>query len=709
MKLDWAKIYALSGVTPTDALKQQAEIFSKFGMSPTIIANLIACLGTGGEVAPAPIGIMAASQVPVAIYSLRKVNPAYAGNCCQVRDSGNTLRTFGFNANGVIDVSLAPTYGDGVTFTLASFYDQSGGNHHFSSTARPIFKLAQITTQDGYSLPGIDFTSKTLNMVTTDTFVAVGGTNNLAVHIIGQTAGWSSAGTHARAPAVYSSANGPMLGYGTAANGLVFGAYMASGETVMYAKQGELLLEDGTPTAARVRNLWFNQRGATVAGGADIRKFYTGRVHGVADAQSQRLVLGNNGAVSQSHNGMIFEVVLYQNATPMADTEAWAISLGQRQFWGALGAANYPTRYYAIGAGQSLMQYYATIASASTGLLADCANLRIFTPAVTTLLNAAGYPDRELLAAFGATAYGGSSALKGAGAGTPDGPGGTSWLSWDGSTLVKKFWWDQDLDIPGPVLVNWKTQIAAFVGAKYNNTAILWDQGQAEAITFSGGEVGSVTIANWTRCTPLIWANMRATLGNATIPIVIQPLGRQQGYDTMMRTLRLIQNQFAANDSTVHLSADDHDLTRQDGVHLGAGPADPYGFDTAATRISKGFIAQFDASVKYTGPSVISAVRSSTTSVDVTIGWAATGSGTDFTPTSGIVGFEITDGGGARTISAAVRQSASTIRLTVSGAAFSGSVSVIHNPQPSALDRTLMVIDNIGLPLAPCTAIMDII
>jgi len=150
-------------------------------------------------------------------------------------------------------------------------------------------------------------------------------------------------------------------------------------------------------------------------------------------------------------------------------------------------------------------------------------------------------------------------------------------------------------------------------------------------------------------------------------------------------------------------------LTRQDGVHLGAGPADPYGFDTAATRISKGFIAQFDASVKYTGPSVISAVRSSTTSVDVTIGWAATGSGTDFTPTSGIVGFEITDGGGARTISAAVRQSASTIRLTVSGAAFSGSVSVIHNPQPSALDRTLMVIDNIGLPLAPCTAIMDII
>jgi hypothetical protein len=660
---------------------------------------------SGAEAAPTPVAVMSATQAPAAIYSFRKVNPAYAGNCCQVRDSGNVLRTFGFNAQGYIDTSLAATYGDGVTFTMATWYDQSGNARDFGSTARPIFKLGQIVTVGGFSLPGLDFTSKTLNMTTALAFANVGGTNNLAVHLIAQTQGWSSAGTHARAPAVYSSADGPLLGYGTAANGMVYGAYKAAGETVMYSKVGELLVEDGLPTAARVRNIWFNQQGAVVAGGADVRKLFTGRAHGIADAQAQRLVLGNNGSVTQSHNGMIFEVVMYQNATPMADNEAWAISLGQRDYWGALGAANYPTRYYGIGAGQSLMQYMATVASASTGLLADSAATRVFVPTVNTILDTATHPDRELLAAFGATAYGGSSMLKGATAGAPDGPGGTSWLTWDGSTLTKKFWWDQDLDVPGPVLVNWKTQLAAFVGAKYNKTAILWDQGQAEAITFSSGEAGSITIANWVRCTPLVWAEMRATLGNAAIPVVIQPLGRQQGYDALMRTLRMSQEQFAANDSTVHLGADDHDCTRQDGVHLGAGPADPLGFDVAAVRLARGFIAQFDASVKYTGPKVVSAALSGANSVDVTIGWATTGSGTDISPASGITGFEVTDGSGARTVTSAVRQSATSIRVTVSGAALSGTVAVVHNPQVSTLDRTLMVVDNIGLPLAPSGSI----
>lgn len=665
----------------------------------------ISIFSPGGTPAPDPIEISAASQPAIAIGSFRKLRAAYTGNCCQVRDSGNVLRVFPFGADGLIDTSLASTYGDGVNFTFAGWYDQSGNARDLSSTSRPIFRLDSIMTAGGKLLPGIDYTLKAQNMVTASAFLDVGGTSNLSVLMVAQTAGWSSAGTHARNPAVYSNADGPLIGYGTGANGLVFGAYKAAGETVMYSKAGELYVEDGLPTAARMRNIWFNQTGANVSGGADGRKLFTNRPHGVAASAANRLVLGNNGAVTQSHNGMIFEYAVFQSATPMTDDEIWALALGQRNFWGTTAAANYPTRYYAIGVGQSLIQYYATVASASTGLNADNALNRVFIPELRTKLATALHPEREIVAQFGATAYGGSSLLKGAGAGTPDGPGGTSWLTWDGATLTKKFWWDQDLDAPGPVLVNWKLQLTAFIGAKYANTALLWDQGQAEAITFTSGESGSITFANWKRCTPLVWAEMRATLGNANIPVLIQPLGRQAGQDTWMRTLRLAQNEFAANDANVHIGAEDCDLSRQDTVHLAAGPAITDGFDEAARRLAQGFLAMFTPTRKYRGPHVASAAVSGAISIDVTCAWDSSGGGTYLTPASGILGFVVTDGTGNRTINGVSAVEGGILRITVSDSALVAPVTVVYNPQVSNLDRTFMVKDNLGLPLAPSDVI----
>lgn len=663
---------------------------------------IMAGAGLYQEPTPAAIAPTATSQPLSAVYSLRKVVSGYAGNCLTVRDSGNTLRVLGFKADGTYDAPTATwaAYGNGTTFTVATWYDQSGNARDFSSTARPqlVFPNAPTNYDGAY----IDFTSKTMNMTTAGTWLNIGGTENIAIAVVAGTFGWSSAGTHARSPAVYSNADGPLLGYGTGANGLVFGAYQAAGESVMYTKRGELLVEDGTPTNARIRNMWWNQTGANVSGGADLRKLWTARPHGVTGAASQRLVLGNNGALTQSHNGPVYEVCVWQNASALTDNEVWAVSQNQRAYWTASQTtANYPTRYQLIGSGQSLMQYMDTVASASTGLTADTAAKRVFDPQVRSLANFTGNPTYELAWSFATTATGGSSVIMTAGSMTPDAGGGTSWAAWDGSTASKKFWWDQYNNIPGPVLVSWVANIASYYGAKYNRSAILWDQGQAEAIALAAPFDGTVTLANWVAYTKTVWAYMRTTLGNSAIPIIVQPLGRQTSYDANMRAMRLQQAQMAIDVANVFLTADNCDLTRQDTVHLGAGPADPNGFDKSAARIAAAAVARWTSSVKYSGPGVASAALSGASTVDVTLAWPSTGSGTDITPTSGIVGFNVTDGSGARTISSAVRQSASVVRLTVSGGALSGTVSVWYDPQQSALDRTLMVVDNQGLPLQP--------
>lgn len=654
------------------------------------------------------IGIMAASQPPVAIYSLRKVNPNYAGACLQVRDSTNTLRTVGFDVEGDIDQSQFATWGDGVTFTVATWYDQGGGARNVTSTVRPVLILNAFMNAKGKLLPAIDWTSKSHNMTSAATFLNIGGTANLAALVIAGVYGWSSGATHPRSPAVYSAAVGSILGYGTATSGILIAS--ASGtlaETAMYNKLGTLHIEDGTPTNSRLRNMWFNQRGALVSGGADTRKLFADEAHGVTAATAQRLVMGNNGAVTQSNNGPIFEVVLYQSDVAMSDDEVQAISLGQRKYWGDLGAANYPERYYAIASGQSLMQYMGTVVSASTGVLGDSAAQRVFIPTVRSLLDMTNKPNRELIATFSNTAIGGSSILKTNGQTTPNGAGGTSWNVWDGADSATKFWWDQFNNIPGPVLQTWMAQIpmSGYVGAAKANTAILWDQGQAEASYFSStGESAGLTVEDWATYTKVVWQYMRNFLG-ANVRIYIQPLGRQTGCDAFMREMRLMQATLAAEVTNCVLGVDNHDCTRQDTVHLAAGPADPNGFDAAATRLARGFVGQFDTTVKHQSPVVASAIKSGANTVDVALSWGSNAAGTDFGPAADIVGMELRDGTGLRTLASAVRLNANTIRLTASGAALSGIVTVAHNPQVHALDRTKMVVDNVGLPLKPSVAI----
>lgn len=633
---------------------------------------------------PDPLDPMAASQAPAAIYSIRKVNPAYAGAAFQVRDSGNTLRTINFGADGLPDLSSVGSWGNGTFFTVATWYDQSGNGRHLTSpnNVRPRLVLNAITDAQGRSLPWVDYQTKSDHLCSTATFLDIGGEKNLTLMTVAGTFGWSSAGTHARNPGV-SGVNGPLIGYGTGANNaLVHGAYLSSGETAMYFKNGELFVDRGTiPDQTRIRNFWLNQKGAVVSGGADTRHLWSDRPHGIAESLANRLTVGTNGAINQSHNGPIMELIVYNAEGALDDLECRRIAISQRQFWGNLGAANYPDQYEVIISGQSLAQFLATADSAASGLTADAVTTRLIVPAIKSRLSINDVA-KTLEVYNGDVAYGGTSCLK-------------------KSDQTTGYWWDQDLDVPGDMLTQWQTNALSQIrrAPRYKKTLLVWCQGEADALVFNGGAgTGTYTHANWKACTKKVLTQMRTWIG-ADVPIGLGCLGRQTGQDVSMRDLRKLQAEIAAEMTGVYLMPDIFHLNRQDSVHLAKCPPDDDGFAVRGVQITRLFCSLYGTGqLPWDAPYISGATFVNSTTIDVTVAWPANGGGNDISPSTGILGFSVT----GRTVSDAARQSANTIRIT--GTGFVQGDVVQYNPFPAALERTKFVVDNtpnLPMPLRP--------
>lgn len=639
----------------------------------------------------------------------RRVKTGYAGDAFQARDSALVARNAGFT-NGVVDVSAFPTYGDGTTFTAGILYDQVG-NKNFTSSSRPVLKLGMLVTNEGRVLPGIDFQAKSQNMVTAtgQEFLNFGGTADFTMFLVFGTFGWSSSGTHARSPAVYSNANGPVFGFGTTlAGALVFGAQgntnYAPGETNVYGKSA-LALEEGTPDNTRIRTFWIRQQGGLVSAGCGSTIFFKDRPHGVAASGLVRAVLGNAGNLNQSHNGPFFEGVMFGAALPIRECQQ--LALGQQAFFSGLLIGRSPylngisTRHRSHGAGQSLKQYYGTVASSSTGLAADFADVRVFNPTLSGYLGGVGTTKR-LNTTFNSSAIGGSSLISTAGPLTPDAGGGTSWAVFDGVTANKKFWWDQYNSIPGPCAQTWLANtVNAGGAAAYENTIITWAQGEQNASDWtSNGEAANKDQATY-KASLIALFNWMRTVAGASAPIVIQPIGRQSGTDAYCRVVRRIEKEVSAEVANVVLSAETTHMTRQDTVHFGAGPADPDGFDRAAKQLAAAVAAQMGVpNMIWRGPEISAATLVDATTIDLTVQYPSGCGGTDIRTvdgsTTGMVGFAVT----GKTVSGAARLNATTIRIT--GTGFTSGDLVQYNPTPAALDRLKMVVDNnsgLNMPL----------
>lgn len=215
--------------------------------------------------------------------------------------------------------------------------------------------------------------------------------------------------------------------------------------------------------------------------------------------------------------------------------------------------------------------------------------------------------------------------------------------------------------------------------------------GQVEYVVFGQGErdaqVG-ITQAQYAADLATLATNFRndVTSGyHATLPMLVIGLGRYDvGDDADWQAIRDAQIDACAADANMYLAAQTIDLEDRDGIHLDTTSLTEAGLRTATTVLyilgSKSY---------YQGPEIQGFYLVDSSTIDVVM---THNGGSDFTPTSGITGFEVFDDATGETISTAVRQSASIIRLTLSGS-ISGTPTAryLYGASPA---NTAPVVDN---------------
>lgn len=304
---------------------------------------------TAVDAAIAPLNAMQASAAPKAIFGMRRINPAYAGACCQVRDSANTLRTVAFDANGDVDQAQFAAWGDGVTFTVSLWYDQSGNGNNVTASTRPRLVLSAYTDARGIARPAVDGAAKGMFLGGSAAAFTAGGTENFAAFVIANTLGYSTTatGNSPRPGSFSSSVVAPVISLGSTSAGLnaVYaaddpqrqeGADASASTTFMRLK--ETVLDFGAPAGSgfgRYKNFWYNQKGALVSGGIDSRIAFRDREHRIPAYGPDVLTIGANAQRATTFNGQIVEVIIFNGATPLSDAECQRIAVEQRAYWGS--------------------------------------------------------------------------------------------------------------------------------------------------------------------------------------------------------------------------------------------------------------------------------------------------------------------------------------------------------------------------------------
>jgi hypothetical protein len=200
------------------------------------------------------------------------------------------------------------------------------------------------------------------------------------------------------------------------------------------------------------------------------------------------------------------------------------------------------------------------------------------------------------------------------------------------------------------------------VGGKLE--AVIWDQGQQD------GYAATVSQSTYNSDLQTFFARVRSDFGQSTLPIVVVPLGNYTNAGTItdaswegVRQAQIQVGQLTNNT----LASAMQDVPLADGVHYSA-----TGFLTYGARVGQAAAFALGGNANARGPAIASAYKATSTTVVVNLSHRA---GSDVTPTTGITGFQVLDGGTPATITGAVRTSATKITLTVS-AALTGTVTV---------------------------------
>jgi len=262
------------------------------------------------------------------------------------------------------------------------------------------------------------------------------------------------------------------------------------------------------------------------------------------------------------------------------------------------------------------------------------------------------------------------------------GAGGTALTAATGTSLGVAYWDDY---ASAPYLTA-KNAVTNAIGSE-GLELIFWSQGESDGID---GE----TETNYKTDEASLIAQMRTDFTNSSgqtnIPVVIAELTTTSDATATDDTWQAIKNAKRTNASTLAdcylLTATD--LPRKDTYHYTDAAYITYGQRLAQIA---GFI-NGDVTY-YRGAEIASFTANSSTETDINLTHTA---GTDFTPTTAITGFRVLDAGTPETISAAVRQDATTIRLTHGTVAGAISVDYLYGKAPTI---TGIVLDNTALTL----------
>jgi lysophospholipase L1-like esterase len=246
-----------------------------------------------------------------------------------------------------------------------------------------------------------------------------------------------------------------------------------------------------------------------------------------------------------------------------------------------------------------------------------------------------------------------------------------------------------DAAAAGTVLSGWAAADASYVACR-NAAQAQGASGIAGVICHVGSnDAGAGTIASVAAHLGLyrtLISNMRTDLGMSTLKWYITGCNRRTaGTDAQFDMAREAEKQLG-NDSNVAFACYSVDQSLNvDGIHLSNA-----GMAVLGTRVAASVIA-VAASGQFRGPSITGAAFTSGANTTIRVSLAHR-AGTDITPATGITGFAVTDSGGAKTISSAVRVNATSIDVTVS-AACTGATTLTYHAGVSPI-VTSPVLDN---------------
>ena len=193
-----------------------------------------------------------------------------------------------------------------------------------------------------------------------------------------------------------------------------------------------------------------------------------------------------------------------------------------------------------------------------------------------------------------------------------------------GSTSLLDDWWDVDTSSPLTAATDAIAAIAARPAGQPAPAMLIWDQGEGDAgategspPTFRFKDTGDYTPARYKTALEELFAWFRSQLSDATLPIMIVPLGsadnnlNPQGY----WAIRRIQGEVATADANVHIGPEKYDLPRDMyDVHLTYA-----GNIILGQRVAANVGNILDAETNDTGPRIVAftALTSTTFAVDI--------------------------------------------------------------------------------------------